>query len=358
MITTMQLAPTRRNRLMIAVGAVFLAVGLILGTVSVLIGSEDYSAYTARANATVVDIDVHTSKNSSGKTATTTDYDVQFTVDGQTYRVEDIGGVRSGGNLSTGDVVVVAFPPGQPEQAVWASTVEGGARILLWIGLGVGLLFGLLGAVILILGLRRSPASAPPVAAGSSLTGPVADDPGAAADIGRPWTFDEVVGDLVRRTAGTPYAVDRAGHSVTVRVDLADARWWALLQRQGLTASYSTTLTPVGAAKAARADAQNEFEWAAGPDGRLVPRLTGQAASVGGRVWSVGSQQIWALGPDGVRKVVDYRLDSGELQALIKTTLDRAGWSTALDTQAKIGLWAAAIGALGAVAAGVAVLLF
>jgi len=356
MTTTAAPVPKQRNRLMIVVGSVFLAVGIVLGSTFVLIGSTDYSAYTARASATVVDVDVHTTR-SNGKTRTTRDYDVQFSVGDQTYRIDAIGGVRVGGDLSAGDVVAVAFPPDQPREAVWASTVEGGAKLLLWIGLAAGLLFGGLGAVILVLGLRRRRGPAAEVPAGTG-SGWVAGDPGAAADIGRPWTLDEVVGDLVRRTSGTPYAVDRAGDSVTVRVDLADAQWWALLQRQGLTKSYSTTLTPVGPAKAARSDALDELEWAAGPDGRLVPRFTGRASSVGGRVWAVGAEQIWALGPDGLTKVVDYRLDSGELQGLIKTTLERAGWSTAFDTQSKIGLWAAAVGALGAVAAVVAVLVW
>jgi len=355
--TAVSFAPARRNRLMIVVGSVFLAVGVVLGTVFVLIGSQDYSAYTARAGATVVDVDVHTTR-SNGKTRTSRDYDVQFTADGRTYRIDDIGGVRSGGDLSTGDVVAVAFPPGDPGAAVWASTVEGGATVLLIVGLGVGLLFDGLGATILILGLRRRPGSANPIIPGTGMTGPLPADPGAAADIGRPWTFDEVVGDLARRTAGTPYTVDRAGDAVTIRVDLADARWWALLQRQGLTKSYSTTLSPVGPAKAARSDLLSEFEWAAGPDGGPAPQLTGRASSVGGRVWAVGGEKICALGPDGVTKVVDYRLDSAELQALVRTTLGRAGWSTAFDTQSRMGLWVAGVGALGAVAAGVAVLLF
>ena len=50
-------------------------------------------------------------------------------------------------------------------------------------------------------------------------------------------------------------------------------------------------------------------------------------------------------------KVVDYRLDSGELQELISTTLTRAGWATAFDTQTKIGLLAGALGMAGAVVA-------
>ena len=49
-------------------------------------------------------------------------------------------------------------------------------------------------------------------------------------------------------------------------------------------------------------------------------------------------------------KVVDYRLDSGELQELISTTLTRAGWD-AFDTQTKIGLLAGALGMAGAVVA-------
>jgi hypothetical protein len=150
--------------------------------------------------------------------------------------------------------------------------------------------------------------------------------------------------------------VDRDGDAVTVRVDLADAQWWALLQRHGLSKSYSTTLTPSGPAKVARSDALTEFEWTAGPDGRPVLRVTGEVAWNGGRVWSVGSEQIWAPGPDGLRKVVDYRLDSGELQELISTTLTRAGWATVFDTQTRIGLWAGVLGALAAVVALVVVL--
>lgn len=346
--------PAPRNRLMIIVGAVFLAVGLILGVVFVLIGSKDYSAYTGRAQATVVDVQEHTTR-SNGSTKTSRDFDVQFAVDGQIYRIDDIGGIRTGGDPAVGDVVAVAFPPARPADAVWASTVEGGASLLLWAGLGMAVLFGGLGAVILVLGLRRRAGAAGPVPAGTG-PGPLPGDPGAAADIGRPWTFDEVVGDLARRTAGTPYTVDRQGPSVTVRVDLADQRWWALLQRQGLTKSYSTTLTPVAAAKAARSDLLSELEWSAGLDGRLQPRLTGRGSAVGGRVWAVGTEKIWALGPDGVSKVVDYTLDSGELQSLIKTTLERAGWSTAFDTQSRIGLWVGGIAAVGALVAVVAVL--
>src|SRR6478752_7152735 len=193
--TAVSFAPARRNRSMIIVGSVFLAVGVVLGTVFVLVGSKDYSAYTARAGATVVDVDVHTTR-SNGKTRTTRDYDVQFTADGRTYRITDIGGVRSGGDLSTGDVVAVAFPPDDPRQAVWAATVEGGAKVLLFVGLGAGLLFGGLGATVLALGLRRRPGPITPAAAGGGVAGPIPADPGAAADIGRPWTFDEVVGDL------------------------------------------------------------------------------------------------------------------------------------------------------------------
>ena len=333
---------------MILVGSIFAVVGLILGTVFVLVGSQDYSSYTARADATVVEVDVDVSRNSSGEPTTRTSYDVEFVADGRTVRVDDIGGVRYDDYVA-GEVVVVAFPPGQPQDAVWATTVEGGQRVMRYVGVGVGLLFGGLGAVILVLALRRRPVSS--AAPGAGVTGPVPGDPGAAADIGRPWTFDEVVGDLARRTEGAPYTVDREGDAVTVRVDLADVQWWALLQRHGLSKAYSTTLTPVGPAKAARSDALTEFEWVAGPDGRSDLRVTGEAAWKGGRVWSVGSERIWTPGPDGLRKVVDYRLDSGELQELISTTLSRAGWATAFDTQTKIGLWAGVIGGVGAVVA-------
>jgi hypothetical protein len=338
---------------MVVIGSVFLAVGLVLGTVLVLLGSRDYSAYTARATATVVAVTVDTSRDSSGKTRTSTGYDVQFTAGGRTVRVPDIGGVHSG-DYTTGDAVSVAFPPDRPQDAVWAYTVEGGQDLLKYIGLGIGAVFAVLGAVILALGSRRSDGQ--PVPVGSGVGGPPAPDPGPAA-IGRAWTFDEVVADLVRRTADTPYTVDRSGSSVTVRVNLADTSWWALLQRQGLRRSYATTLTEAGPATVKRSDSEHEVEWAAGPDGMLSPVATGRTTTSGGRVWAVGSERIWAVGPSGVSKVVDYRLDSGELQGLIALTLDRAGWSTALDSQSKIGLWVAGVAGVGAVATVVVLLL-
>jgi len=303
----------------------------------------------------VVNVDVDTRRDSQGRTSTTRDYDVRLTVDGRGVRIDGIGGVHFG-EQNTGDVVAVAFPPGEPEKAIWASTLEGGQRILLFVGLGVGLLFGGLGAVILILGLRRRSTSAPPVEVGAGVAGAVLADPGAAEEIGRPWTFDEIVGGLVRSTSGSPYTVDRSGDSVTVRINLADTSWWSLLQRQGLRKSYSTTLTPVGESKLARSDSEHELVWAAGPNGQLVPVAGGRISTSGGRSWSVESEQIWSLGPSGVEKVVDYRLDSGELQALIRTTLKRAGWSTVLDAQSRIGLWVAIVAALGAVVAVVVLL--
>lgn len=341
---------------MIIVGSVFLAVGLILGTVFVLIGTQDYSAFTARASATVVNVDVTTRRTSQGRTTTSRDYDVQFIVDGQRVRINNIGGIHSG-DYNSGDSVAVIFPPGQPERAVWASTVDGGQQILLYVGLGIGVLLGGLGAVIVILGLRRRSEVVQPVDDGVGVSGVVMADPGAADEIGRPWTFDEIVGGLVRATTGTPYTVDRSSNSATVRINLVDTSWWALFQRQGLTRSYATTITPVAPTKVARSDNAREFDWAAGPDGRLAPVLNGRTSTSAGRVWSVGSEQIWALGPAGVEKVVDYRLDSAELQALIAAILRRAGWSTVLDTQSRIGLWVALVALVGA-AITVVVLLF
>ncbi len=337
-----------RNRTMIVVGSVFLVVGVVIGTVLVLLGSRDYSTYTGRAQATVVSVTTDTSKSSSGQTRTSRSYDVRFSTGDRTIEVDDIGGVHRG-DYASGDVVGVAFPPDRPEQAVWAYTVEGGQKILLYVGLAVGVVFAALGALILVLGLRRR-GIGQPVVPGSGVSGPEQPDPGPAAQIDRAWTFDEVVSDLVRRTSGTPYTVDRSGSSVTVRVDLADTSWWALLQRQGLRKSYSTTLTAVGASTVARSDSEQELDWAAGPDGRLIPVVTGRMSTSGGRVWALGSEQIWAVGPAGVSKVVDYRLDSAELQGLIAQTLDRAGWSAALDTQSRIGLWVAAAAGTGAVA--------
>ncbi len=65
---------------MLIVGSLFLAVGIVLGTVFVLLGSRDYSAYTGRAQATVGSVDTQTSKSSSGQTRTSRSYDVGLAV--------------------------------------------------------------------------------------------------------------------------------------------------------------------------------------------------------------------------------------------------------------------------------------
>ena len=159
-----------RNRTMIVVGSVFLAVGLVIGTVFVLLGSRDYSTYTGRAQATVVSVTTDTGKTSSGQTRTSRSYDVRFSTGDRTITVEDIGGVHTG-DYASGDVVGVAFPPDRPEQAVWAYTVEGGQRVLLYVGLAVGVIFAALGGLILALGLRRR-GTGQPVAPGSGVSGP------------------------------------------------------------------------------------------------------------------------------------------------------------------------------------------
>ncbi len=81
----------------------------------------------------------------------------------------------------------------------------------------------------------------------------------------------------------------------------------------------------------------------------MTPVVTGRMSTSGGRVRARASEQIWAVGPGGLHQAVDDKLDSAELQGLIGQTLDRAGWSTALDTQSRIGLWVAGVAGVGAI---------
>lgn len=114
-------------------------------------------------------------------------------------------------------------------------------------------------------------------------------------------------------TTGTPYTVTATKRGFDVRLDLADARWWALYQRQGLRNSYRWrvkqqpnyyTIT----------DRQITLNWRAG-----VPSAAMSWEMKSGRILCLSRQKIWALSDRGrIEPVVDYRFNAREGRDLIR----------------------------------------
>lgn len=120
--------------------------------------------------------------------------------------------------------------------------------------------------------------------------------------------------------AGTPYTVTDTKRGFDVRLDVADARWWALYQREGLRRSFRWrvkeqpnyfTIT----------DRQISLNWRAG-----IPRASLSWEMQSGRILCLSRQQIWALSDRGrIEPVVDYRFNAREGRDLIRAVARQQG---------------------------------
>lgn len=99
-------------------GAFFLLIGLIAGTIAVVLTLDARSFYAtaSETDGVVVDIREDWSRDSDGKTRDTYCPIVEFTVDGSRHRFEDNVCTSSNGT-SVGDTVTVAYQPGNPDKA-------------------------------------------------------------------------------------------------------------------------------------------------------------------------------------------------------------------------------------------------
>ena len=152
-------------------------------------------------------------------------------------------------------------------------------------------------------------------------------------------------------TARSPYVVrpTRAGFDVTM--DLANAQWWAALQRQGLrrTHVHHVALHPKRK-RLTITDEAFELAWAVGPGAGLMPRLGARVAQHSGRIVNVKFGRTVATGQTGT----GYTFSTEEGRGLITTAAKDLQWSQRLGTGEKVGI---AVGFLGLLVAALTVVL-
>lgn len=148
------------------VGAVFAAVGLVLLIVGVVLGlhTRSFLAHAERTHGTVVDVKdhlvTHTSHSRHGSSHSYTDTEycpvVAFEAGGDRHTFESDSCDSS--RPSKGEAVKVAYDPDDPSHASIDSGSFGNYAVAVGLGL-MGLLFLVIGVVVLIFGSRLRPRS-------------------------------------------------------------------------------------------------------------------------------------------------------------------------------------------------------
>lgn len=246
----------------------------------------------------------------------------------------------------------------------WAGAVLAAVFVLL----GVGLLAGgvaaggearvallLVGAVLLLVGGGIG-AAVPAVKRQQDVGGD--DDamrvvePRAAGDAPRPWTEEQLAGEVAHRLEGAPYVVLHAPGRIRVRADLADARFLGPMGARGVREVRTHDVVSTRPAEAAVVDQRLSVEWSAGVDGALRPRVGGSMTLESGQRFEVGFRKEYGVGTDGsVGAQVDWSFDIREMQQPVRAALEAAGWRRTWSAEGRLGL-AVAVAAVGGTAVG------
>ncbi len=156
--------------------------------------------------------------------------------------------------------------------------------------------------------------------------------------------------EAVRELAAeSPYLVTPTRRGFEVRVDLADARWYGLLQRRGLRTTFTHE---VAVSEADRTytitDARRTVSGEAGPslsERRLVIR--GSSERRVGRLIHLEKRKDWGWDDKwNYGRVVDYTLNTEESRSLIRTAARKVGYEERLPRVVKGAMLAAGVGAL------------
>lgn len=151
-----------------------------------------------------------------------------------------------------------------------------------------------------------------------------------------------------QRLEQTPYRiVDLRPDGFTLRLDLADARWWGVLSRSGLRETYELLVgvSPDGRSYAI-SDRRTEVVWRAGPSGP-VPRVgaTLRASAFQGRTWSYSSKKVVGVSDAGrVETVVDYAFSTAPGHRLVSEAAASLGLREKMSASTRIGVVAAVVG--------------
>ena len=155
---------------------------------------------------------------------------------------------------------------------------------------------------------------------------------------------EEFVRNIQAAVEGTPYVVTETDDGVDVTLDIVDAKWFSLYQKEGLRRVYTHHVELPGDGTYKVTDDSTTVEWQAG-----VPTISGSVERTRGRVRERSFEKVWALGEDlqpGL--VVDYRFNSEEGRQLVTAVAERVGLRQERGRDEKIGLWFAILGGVGA----------
>ena len=163
--------------------------------------------------------------------------------------------------------------------------------------------------------------------------------------------MDTTLYDAVARLAAdSPYKVEPTERGFDVEVDVADAQWYGLIDKQGLKQSLTHHVSVDPDAKTFKVvDDIRRVEWQVGADGAR-PVLSASAGRAVGRVVELGGRKEWAW-DEKLRygKVLDYTLNSEESRELIRTAAREVGYQERMPGVVKGAVVLAGIAIVGAV---------
>ncbi|GAB3994707.1 hypothetical protein [Nocardioides marmoraquaticus] len=182
-------------------------------------------------------------------------------------------------------------------------------------------------------------------------------EPRPAGDAPKPWTEEQLAGDIAARVVEAPYVVLHVPGRIRVRADLADARFLGPMGARGVKEVRTHDVVSTTQGQAAVVDRTLSVSWSAGVDGALRPRVRGTAKAFSGQAFEVSFRKEYGVGADGsVGEQVDWTFDQRELQRPVREALQAAGWKRTWSAEGRLGLVMALVGVGSAVAAGVALL--
>lgn len=148
--------------------------------------------------------------------------------------------------------------------------------------------------------------------------------------------------------ADSPYVVTRTDAGFDLTINLADAKWYGVLNKAGLKYDHTFHVSVEGDRFKIKQD-WKRVEWAAG-----VP-TSFEVEGGSGRIIEFGYQKSWAFDENGkFTKVVDYNFKSQEGLKLIRELAQPLGLSEGRPMEMNIAMFFAALALLGVVVAAIA----
>ena len=140
---------------------------------------------------------------------------------------------------------------------------------------------------------------------------------------------------LAYKNDSNPYKVTANGDVVTIELDLADAKWYTIFQKNGLKESYKIIITLDDAKKQAQVATETySVEWSAG-----VPTLGARMSIQKGKQIGFKFGAEAGIIEDGsIGQVYKYSLNSFEILSQIKKIITDAGWKQAMSGSQKGGV--------------------